>query len=36
VTKRWGFRIDFGGIVEIAYQPKYDKWKLIRFNQTCN
>ena len=35
VTKRWDFRIDFGGIVEITYQPKYDAWKLIRFNQAC-
>jgi broad specificity phosphatase PhoE len=35
VHQRWDFRIDFGGIVEIAYQPKYDAWKLIRFNQAC-
>jgi broad specificity phosphatase PhoE len=35
VYRRWDFRIDFGGIVEIAYQPDYDSWKLIRFNQTC-
>jgi broad specificity phosphatase PhoE len=35
VTRRWDFRIDFGGITEITYQPKYDTWKLIRFNQVC-
>ncbi len=35
VYRRWDFRIDFGGLVELAYQPDYDRWKLIRFNQTC-
>jgi broad specificity phosphatase PhoE len=35
VYRRWDFRIDFGGLVEITYQPKYDTWKVIRFNQAC-
>lgn len=35
VYRRWDFRIDFGGLVEIAYQPDYDTWRLIRFNQVC-
>ncbi|MBI5563389.1 MAG: histidine phosphatase family protein [Chloroflexi bacterium] len=36
VHQRWDFRIDFAGIVEIIYQPKYDTWKLIRFNQAMD
>lgn len=36
VTQRWDFRIDFGGLVELAYQPAYGTWKLIRFNQKCS
>lgn len=35
VYRRWDFRIDFGGLVEIVYQPNYDTWRLIRFNQVC-
>ena len=35
VHQRWDFRIDFAGIVEITYQPNYNTWKLIRFNQVC-
>ncbi len=35
VHQRWDFRIDFGGLVEITYQPNYGTWKLIRFNQAC-
>lgn len=35
VTSRWNFHVDFCGITEIVYQPDYDAWKLIRFNQTC-
>jgi broad specificity phosphatase PhoE len=35
VTARWNFQVDFCGITEIAYQPAYDTWKLIRFNQIC-
>jgi broad specificity phosphatase PhoE len=35
VYRRWDFRIDFGGIVELAYQPEFGTWKLIRFNQIC-
>jgi broad specificity phosphatase PhoE len=36
VYRRWDFRIDFGGLVELAYQPEFGTWKLIRFNQTCD
>ena len=33
VYQRWNFHVDFCGIVEIAYQPDYQTWKLVRFNQ---
>lgn len=35
VYKRWNFHYDFCGIMEITYQPAYDIWKLMRFNQVC-
>jgi broad specificity phosphatase PhoE len=34
VYKRWNFHVDFCGITELTYQPDYQAWKLIRFNQT--
>jgi broad specificity phosphatase PhoE len=33
VYKRWNFQVDTCGILEISYQPVYQAWKLIRFNQ---
>lgn len=34
VYHRWNFHyVDFCGIMEITYQPEYETWKLIRFNQ---
>jgi len=36
VSQRWNFQIDFAGITEIVYQPKFEAWKLIRFNQACS
>jgi broad specificity phosphatase PhoE len=33
VYYRWNFHYDFCGITEIAYQPEYQSWKLMRFNQ---
>jgi broad specificity phosphatase PhoE len=33
VYQRWNFHVDFCGITEIAYQPDYQVWKLMRFNQ---
>jgi broad specificity phosphatase PhoE len=33
VYHRWNLHVDFCGIMEIAYQPDYQTWKLIRFNQ---
>jgi len=33
VYRRWDFHYDFCGITEIGYQPLYQSWKLIRFNQ---
>jgi broad specificity phosphatase PhoE len=33
VYDRWNFRVDFCGIMEIKYQPEYQKWQLVRFNQ---
>jgi broad specificity phosphatase PhoE len=35
VYKRWGFRADTCGITELEYDPEYDTWKLIRYNQSC-
>jgi broad specificity phosphatase PhoE len=33
VYKRGNFYVDLCGITEITYQPKFNNWKLIRFNQ---
>ena len=33
VYKRWNFHCDYCGILEIMYEPDYQSWKLIRFNQ---
>jgi len=33
--RRWNLKTDFGGITEIVYQPEFETWKLIRFNQLC-
>lgn len=33
--KRWDLQTDFGGITEIVYQPEFESWKLVRFNQPC-
>ena len=33
VYKRWQFKVDTCGIMEIEYQKDYQEWKLIRFNQ---
>jgi broad specificity phosphatase PhoE len=33
VYQRWNFQVDFCGIMEIVYQPDYQVWKLLRFNQ---
>ena len=33
VYHRWDFHVDFCGMMEITYQPDYQTWKLIRFNQ---
>jgi probable phosphoglycerate mutase len=33
VYKRWNFQVDTCGIMEISYQPDFEVWKLIRFNQ---
>jgi len=35
VYRRWDFEVDTCGIMEIEYQPKYERWKLIRFNHIC-
>ena len=32
VYNRWNYKVDFCGITEISYQPEYNNWKLIRFN----
>ena len=33
VYRRWEFRVDTCGIMEVEYQPDYASWKVIRFNQ---
>ena len=33
VYDRWNFKVDTCGITEMDYQPEYENWKLIRFNQ---
>lgn len=33
VYDRWNFRVDFCGIMEITYQPDYQSWQMVRFNQ---
>lgn len=33
VYSRWNFRVDFCGIMEINYQPDYQNWQMVRFNQ---
>ena len=35
VFRRWDFRVDTCGIMEIEYQPEFENWKLIRFNHLC-
>ena len=35
VYRRWDFRVDTCGIMEIEYQTTFKKWKLIRFNHIC-
>jgi broad specificity phosphatase PhoE len=32
VYRRWEFRVDTCGIMEIEYQPEYASWKIIRLN----
>jgi broad specificity phosphatase PhoE len=32
VYDRWKFRVDPCGIMEIQYQPEYQKWQIVRFN----
>ncbi len=36
VYARWNFQVDFCGIMEITYQPIFQTWKLIRFNQVLD
>jgi probable phosphoglycerate mutase len=33
VYKRWNFQVDTCGMMEICYQPDFEAWKLVRFNQ---
>lgn len=33
VYRRWDFRVDFCGIMELEFEPDFGKWKLVRFNQ---
>jgi probable phosphoglycerate mutase len=35
VYQRWNFQVDTCGITEVTYQPDYEAWKLVRFNQVC-
>ena len=33
VYNRWDFQVEPCGLMEICYQPDFEAWKLIRFNQ---
>ncbi len=35
VYRRWDFRVDTCGLIEIEYQLEYTRWKLLRYNQIC-
>jgi broad specificity phosphatase PhoE len=35
VYQRGNFHVDYCGLIEITWQPKYSRWKLVRFNQVC-
>jgi len=35
VYRRGDFRVNLCGLTEISYQEDCERWKLIRFNQTC-
>jgi broad specificity phosphatase PhoE len=35
VFRRWDFRVDTSGIMEIKYLPAYERWQIIRFNHIC-
>jgi broad specificity phosphatase PhoE len=35
VYRRWDFRVDTCGIMEIEYQPAFKRWQLLRFNHIC-
>ncbi|GAP21466.1 histidine phosphatase family protein [Leptolinea tardivitalis] len=35
VFRRWDFRVDFCGIMELEFEPAFQNWNLIRFNHTC-
>jgi broad specificity phosphatase PhoE len=35
VTGRWNFIVDFCGITQVYYEPAFETWKLVRFNQVC-
>ena len=35
VYQRWDFQVDTCGIMEIEYQPVFERWKLLRFNHIC-
>jgi broad specificity phosphatase PhoE len=34
VYRRWDFHVDTCGLMEIEYQPDFESWKLLRFNQS--
>jgi len=36
VYRRWDFRVDTCGIMEIEYEPVFERWKLLRFNHKCS
>jgi len=36
VYKRFDFRLDFCGLMEIEFTPQEQKWRLIRFNQSIS
>ncbi len=36
VYRRWDFKVDYCGIMEIDFIPEFNSWRLLRFNQSVN
>lgn len=34
--RRWDFKVDYCGIMEIEFMPEFNSWRILRFNQRAN